>query len=48
MAHDSTLWGIGTSRTMRAHWMLLELGLEYFSIRFVPGPVKRSLTNSYG
>jgi glutathione S-transferase len=29
MAHDLTLWGIGTSRTMRAHWMLLELGLEY-------------------
>lgn len=23
------LWGVGTSRTMRAHWMLLELGLEY-------------------
>lgn len=29
MAHDLTLWGVGTSRTMRAHWMLLELGLEY-------------------
>jgi len=29
MAHDLTLWGAGTSRTMRAHWMLLELGLEY-------------------
>lgn len=26
---DITLWGIGTSRTMRAHWMLVELGLEY-------------------
>lgn len=23
------LWGIGTSRTVRAHWMLLELGLDY-------------------
>jgi glutathione S-transferase len=31
MAHDLTLWGIGTSRTLRAHWMLLELGLEYLS-----------------
>jgi glutathione S-transferase len=31
MAHDLTLWGIGTSRTFRAHWMLLELGLEYES-----------------
>ena len=29
MSHDLTVWGIGTSRTMRAHWMLLELGLEY-------------------
>ncbi len=26
---DLALWGIGTSRTLRAHWMLLELGLEY-------------------
>jgi glutathione S-transferase len=29
VAHDLTLWGTGTGRTMRAHWMLLELGLEY-------------------
>jgi hypothetical protein len=29
MTHDLTLWGTGTARTMRAHWMLLELGLEY-------------------
>ena len=29
MAHDLTLWGEGTSRTLRAHWMLLELGLDY-------------------
>ena len=29
MSHDLTLWGTGTGRTMRAHWMLLELGLEY-------------------
>jgi glutathione S-transferase len=26
---DVTVWGVGTSRTMRVHWMLLELGLEY-------------------
>lgn len=26
---DLTLWGVGTSRTLRAHWMLLELGLDY-------------------
>ncbi len=29
MTHDLTLWGEGTSRTLRAHWMLLELGLDY-------------------
>jgi glutathione S-transferase len=23
------LWGIGTARTLRPHWMLAELGLEY-------------------
>jgi glutathione S-transferase len=33
MANDLTLWGAGTSRTMRAHWMLLELGIDY---RFYP------------
>jgi glutathione S-transferase len=26
---DVTVWGVGTSRTMRAHWMLEELGLAY-------------------
>jgi len=26
---DLTVWGVGTSRTMRVHWMVLELGLEY-------------------
>jgi glutathione S-transferase len=29
MAHDLTVWGVGTSRTIRAHWMLAELGLDY-------------------
>src|SRR5260370_29078776 len=29
MKHDFALWGVGTSRTIRAHWMLLELGVEY-------------------
>jgi glutathione S-transferase len=31
MSHQLTLFGIGTSRTMRAHWMLLELALDYES-----------------
>src|SRR5260370_1824461 len=29
MGHELTLFGVGTSRTLRAHWMLLELGLDY-------------------
>ena len=29
MGSDVILWGVGTSRTMRAHWMLLELGVDY-------------------
>ena len=29
MDNTLTLWGIGTSRTIRAHWALLELGLPY-------------------
>ncbi|HEV8714392.1 MAG TPA: glutathione S-transferase family protein [Candidatus Binatia bacterium] len=29
MADDLTVWGVGTSRTMRVHWMLPELGLAY-------------------
>jgi glutathione S-transferase len=29
MAHDLIVWGVGTSRTLRPHWMLLELGLDY-------------------
>jgi glutathione S-transferase len=28
---DLILWGVGTSRTMRAHWMLQELQLDYES-----------------
>ena len=27
------LWGIGTTRALRAHWMLTELGLPYLSYR---------------
>lgn len=29
MSPELTLFGVGTSRTLRAHWALLELGLEY-------------------
>lgn len=30
-AHDLTLWGVGTPRTMRACWTLVEFGLDYDS-----------------
>ena len=26
---DLTLWGVGTSRTIRPHWAMHELGLAY-------------------
>ena len=29
VAPDLTLWGVGTSRTIRAHWAMHELGLAY-------------------
>jgi glutathione S-transferase len=29
------LWGIGTPRTLRPHWMLAELGLEYETIEII-------------
>ncbi|MGH6753076.1 MAG: glutathione S-transferase family protein, partial [Bradyrhizobium sp.] len=28
-APDLTLWGVGTSRTIRAHWAMHELALPY-------------------
>ncbi len=28
-APNLTLWGVGTSRTVRPHWALAELGLRY-------------------
>jgi glutathione S-transferase len=30
------VWGIGTSRTLRPHWMLCELGLEYETRAIIP------------
>lgn len=29
MTNNLTLWGVGTTRTIRAHWALHELGLQY-------------------
>jgi glutathione S-transferase len=35
-APDLTLWGVGTSRTIRAHWAMYELDLPYKSIPIGP------------
>lgn len=36
MAGERILWGVGTGRTLRAHWALIELGLEYRCERIAP------------
>ena len=46
MSHDLTLFGVGTSRTMRAHWMLLELGVDYES-RPVQSRTGETLTDEF-
>ncbi len=35
-SNDLTLWGMGTVRQLRPHWMLAELGLEYEYRAFHP------------
>ncbi len=46
MSHDLTLYGIGTSRTIRAHWALLELGLDY-ETRPVQSRTGETLTDEF-
>lgn len=36
MAGNFVLWGVGTPRTLRAHWTLHELGLHYTSRPILP------------
>ncbi|HAO39223.1 MAG TPA: glutathione S-transferase, partial [Afipia sp.] len=36
MADELILWGVGTTRTIRAHWALHELGLPYTSRPILP------------
>ncbi len=40
------LWGIGTARALRAHWMLAELGLPYISRR-IQSRTGETLTQEY-
>ena len=35
-APDLTLWGVGTSRTIRAHWAMHELALPYKTMPIGP------------
>jgi glutathione S-transferase len=46
MAHELILFGVGTSRTIRAHWMLLELGLQYES-RPIQSRSSETLTDEF-
>src|SRR5258706_8011637 len=46
MTHDLILWGSGTSRTIRPHWMLLELGLDYES-RPIQSRTGETLTDEF-
>ena len=46
MSHELTLFGVGTSRTLRAHWALLELGLDYES-RPIQSRTGETLTDEF-
>jgi glutathione S-transferase len=46
MLHELTLFGMGTSRTMRAHWALLELGLDY-EFRLIQPRSSKTLTEHF-
>lgn len=34
--HQPVVWGVGTSRTIRAHWALCELGIDYQTREIIP------------
>jgi glutathione S-transferase len=46
MSDQLTLWGVGTSRTLRPHWMLIELGLEY-ELRPIGSRTGETLTEEF-
>ncbi len=46
MSNELILFGIGTSRTIRAHWALLELGLDY-ETRPVQSRTGETLTDDF-
>ncbi len=44
--NDLRVWGIGTSRTMRAHWLLAEMGVDY-ELRPIGPRTGETLTEEY-
>ncbi|MCY3830793.1 MAG: glutathione S-transferase family protein [Rhodospirillaceae bacterium] len=44
--NDLRVWGIGTSRTMRAHWMLAEMDVDY-ELRPIGPRTGETLTEEY-
>ena len=44
--NDLRVWGIGTSRTMRAHWMLAEMDIDY-ELRPIGPRTGETLTEEY-
>ncbi len=45
---DLTVWGIGTTRTMRVHWLLHELGLTAYRTRPVGSRTGETQTAAFG
>jgi glutathione S-transferase len=46
VSDNRILWGVGTSRTLRAHWALIELGLDYH-IEPIQSRTGETQTNAY-
>jgi glutathione S-transferase len=44
--NDLTVWGVGTTRTFRVHWLLHELGLDY-ETRRIESRTGETLTDEY-
>ena len=44
--NDLRVWGIGTARTMRAHWMLAEMDIDY-DLRPIGPRTGETMTEEY-
>jgi len=45
---DITVWGVGTMRTMRVHWLLHELGVTEYRTRPIGSRTGETQTEDYG